>query len=442
MALLRSGFPTSPDRRRDNRRTLDVWHVRRARQMEAAILISQSFFEHLDIDSLLEEVLLTALKAVNARAGAILLADPATKQLAFRYGAKESSKALLGTAIPWDQGIAGAVFQSGQAELIPDAKKDPRHLGAVDEITGFTTRDMVVLPLKRWEGDPIGVMEVLNKADGTLDEEDAVLLSVVSAFAAMAIEQARLYEEAKLAVVLRLLGDISHDIKNLLLPVTTGADLLQNQIDMLIDALPNTKKGLTAQTRVMCDQLLTMTRSASALLQDRMKEIADCVKGLSAPPRFERCSLAEVVDSVVRTLQPLAADRGIALKTGGLRELPQIEGDERRLFNCFYNLVTNAISEVPREGSITISAGTAALGGMVQVSVADTGRGMPQDVLESLFTARAISRKPGGTGLGTKIIKDVVDAHRGQISVQSRQDTGTTFTVLLPVQQNVATTTR
>ena len=63
-------------------------------------------------------------------------------------------------------------------------------------------------------------------------------------------------------------------------------------------------------------------------------------------------------------------------------------------------------------------------------------------LVESLFTARAISRKPGGTGLGTKIIKDVVDAHRGQIAVQSREGVGTTFTLLLPVQQNAAGSSR
>ena len=205
--------------------------------MEAAVLISQSFFEHLNVEDLLEEVLLTALKAVNAQAGSILLADPEKKQLVFRYGVKESSKDLIGTAIPWDQGIAGAVFQSGEAELIPDAKADPRHFTEVDEITGFNTRDMVVLPLKRWEGKPIGVMEVLNKSRGQLDEEDAALLVVVSAFAAMAIEQARLYEEEKLAVVVRLLGDVTHDIKNLLLPVTAGGELLERELQTLFDSL-------------------------------------------------------------------------------------------------------------------------------------------------------------------------------------------------------------
>lgn len=436
MAILTRALPSSPDRRQDNRRALDVWFARRARQMEAAILISQSFFEHVSVEALLEEVLTTALKVVNAQAGSILLADPERQELVFRYGVKESAKGLLGTAIPWDQGIAGAVFQSGQAELIPDAKADPRHFHVVDEITGFVTRDMIVLPLKRWEGVPIGVLEVLNKAQGTLDEEDGALLGVVSAFAAMAIEQARLYEEAKLAVVVRLLGDISHDIKNLLLPVTTGVDLLDQQMKALLDTLPASRRAHNARGRALCDDLVAMTRSASTMLQHRMKEIADCVKGLSAPPRFAPCRLAAIGDNVVRTLGPLAEDRGIALALEGLDALPDIDGDEPRLFNCFYNLVNNALDETPRGGRVALSAQPASLGGMVQVCVSDTGRGMPEDVRESLFTARAISRKPGGTGLGTKIIKDVVDAHRGLISVHSREGAGTSFTVLLPVRQS------
>jgi signal transduction histidine kinase len=59
---------------------------------------------------------------------------------------------------------------------------------------------------------------------------------------------------------------------------------------------------------------------------------------------------------------------------------------------------------------------------------------MPPEIRESLFTARTISRKAGGTGLGTKIVKDVVDAHGGQISVESVQGKGTTFRIALPCQ--------
>jgi len=70
----------------------------------------------------------------------------------------------------------------------------------------------------------------------------------------------------------------------------------------------------------------------------------------------------------------------------------------------------------------------------ILVSVSDTGRGMPPEVRDRLFTAHAISTKKEGTGLGTKIVKDVVDAHGGRISVESEQGVGTTFYMHLPIQ--------
>ena len=89
---------------------------------------------------------------------------------------------------------------------------------------------MIALPLKRWEGEPIGVLEILNKKSGKLDNDDLALLTLIAAFSAIAIEQARLFQEAKTAEVVKLLGDISHDVKNLLVPVLMGAGLLYDEI--------------------------------------------------------------------------------------------------------------------------------------------------------------------------------------------------------------------
>ena len=69
----------------------------------------------------------------------------------------------------------------------------------------------------------------------------------------------------------------------------------------------------------------------------------------------------------------------------------------------------------------------------VMISVVDTGNGMPPEIRDSLFTNETISQKVGGTGLGTKIVKDVVDVHGGTITVESEQGNGTTFTIQLPV---------
>lgn len=429
--------PSAPDRRCVPRRDVDRCFARRAQGLEAALEISQALFEHLGVDELVEEVLRTALKVVSAEAGSILLAEPSSKTLVFRYVIR--GKGLIGTSIPWDQGIAGAVFQSGESEIINDTKQDPRHFASIGTSIGYTTRDMIVLPLKRWQGQPIGVLEVLNKHNGRLDEEDADLLTIVSAFAAMVIERARLYEEAKLAEVMHLLGDISHDIKNLLMPVVTGERLLDAEIKEMFNKVTETKTGNLFKSRALCDEVLEMLRNATRRIQDRMKEIADCIKGLSAPPQFAPCLIADVVEGVVKTLEISAMEKRISLYTEGLADLPPIQADERRLFNAFYNLINNAIEEVPPGGSITVGGhGVSALG-MVEVSVADTGRGMPPEVLSSLFSARAISRKPGGTGLGTKIIKDVMDAHHGKISVQSKEGAGTTFFLSLPLHQSGAT---
>ena len=123
----------------------------------------------------------------------------------------------------------------------------------------------------------------------------------------------------------------------------------------------------------------------------------------------------------------------VALHTQGLDALPPIQADENRLFNALYNLVNNAIPETPLGGSVTIGGSVGLDGKTVVLTVADTGGGMPSEIRDRLFTKAAISGKAGGTGLGTKIVKDVIDAHGGQITVESEPGKGTSFHITLPV---------
>ena len=124
--------------------------------------------------------------------------------------------------------------------------------------------------------------------------------------------------------------------------------------------------------------------------------------------------------------------QGVKLETVDLEKLPQIQADEGRLFKAFYNLVNNAIAEMPHGGTVTVQGADDLMEAGLRVDVIDDGRGMPEEVLSSLFSSKVISRKAGGTGLGTKIVKDVVDAHGGHISVDSAVGKGTTFHLSLP----------
>jgi signal transduction histidine kinase len=399
------------------------------RELEAARRISEALFQHTHIDKLIQEALHTALDVVKAEAGSLLLAHPDSQQLIFQHSVGVKPVAA-GTAIPWDQGIVGAVFQSGEPAVIENVKADSRHFSGIDELTDYSTRDMITLPLKRWEGQPIGVLTIVNKRNGTLDKDDLSILTIISSLTATAIEQARLYEEAKLAEVVRLLGDIGHDVRNMLTPVIMGAGILREELNALLIRVPAPRDEKASDR---CSMVIGMLGNAARRIQGRVKEIADCVKGLSCPPRFEKCRLMTVSQNVLETLSMVAEEKSISLRCEGLDSLPVIWADEQRLYNALYNLLNNAISEVPPGGSITIRGRVAPEPEYILISVSDTGRGMPPEVRDSLFTGRAISRKPGGTGLGTKIIKDVVDAHGGQISVDSEEGVGTTFHVRLPV---------
>ena len=407
---------------------------RRERELEAARRISEALFQRLRLEDVLEEALKIALEIVGAEAGCILIANPDTKELVFSHTIGEKSPPL-GTAFGWNEGIAGSAFQAGEAIVVDDVQQDSRHFIGIDQVFGQVTQDLIALPLKRWEGDPVGVLEVMNKTTGRLDHDDVAILTIISAFTAISIEEARLFEQVKLGEVAHLLGDISHDIKNMMVPITYGAWILEKKLNGLYGNMSPSESEQTKANQESGLKVLSMIRTNARLIQERVKEIADAVKGLSSQPKFSPCNIGEVVSTVIETLHSLADERGISLWTEDLSRLPSIQADERRLFNAFYNLINNAIDEVTRGGSITIQGLLESDGQAIGVSVTDTGQGMSPEVRKSLFTNRTISRKAGGTGLGTKIVKDVVDAHRGQISVESQVGRGTRFHIRLPIHQ-------
>jgi signal transduction histidine kinase len=420
------------DRRKSPRRFKDRRLLTCERQLEAATKVTRALFEHLTLDELVVKALHIAVDVVNAECGSILLADPDSERLIFHHSIGISA-VPAGTAIAWNEGLAGTVFHSGEPTVTADAQQDARHLETIDRLTGYRTRDLITLPLKRWDGDPIGVLQVINKREGSLNSDDLSILTIVSAITASSIERARLYQEARLAEVVRLLGDIGHDIKNLLMPVVCGAELMQSDLHDLVREALTRGDRLAKERFTRCQEVVEMVNTSSRRIQGRMREIADCVKGLSTEPSFAMCSLGRIVKEVIETLAWWADQKGVSILTSGLDHAPDIVADERRIFNALYNLVNNAIPEVSRGGTITIAAKEEP-GAAMHITVVDTGKGMPPEIRDSLFTPAAKTSKRGGTGLGTKIVKDVVDAHRGTITVESQLGVGTTFHLVLPIQ--------
>ncbi len=425
----------------------------RTMELEAVFRITKALHTQTNLEKMLMETLQTTLDVVNASAGSILLHDPERDELVFRCVIGEKADVLLGMRMPADRGIAGEVFKTGISKLSQDVQREPTHFRELGESIGYITVNMMTVPLTSIEGKPIGVIQILNKRDGEFTEQDMAVTEIMAVLAATAIENARLYEALRLAIITKMLGDISHDIKNMLTPVMTTAETLQLMFNDFLSELEKLR-GEDIQPSELWRRIdaaiedfhsffnegIAMMIDSSIAIQERVREISDCVKGIISKPRFELSDVRDVAEKVLKALRPVADKQGVDLRIEAEEPLPKIWVDPKRLYNAIYNLVNNAIPETPSGGSVTVRmkfvGGDEPFpdGNYMLIEVADTGRGMPQWVKERLFTDRAVSTKPGGTGLGTRIVKNVVDAHGGTISVESEEGKGTTFHIRLPVE--------
>ncbi len=341
--------------------------------------------------------------------------------------------------------LIGEVWACGHPMWIPDVARDSNFLRApMAARVGFGLHGWCGFPIRKDERI-YGVIEFftheIREPEGDVLEMMADIGIKIGQFVDrqeidedLHRAEVRLLEEARLAEVARVLGDIAHDIKSMLMPVVTGASLLEEELNESYDQLSQPVASAAARSRDLTKELIEMIQNGSRRIQDRVREFADSVKGIARPAQFGPCRIAEVVSSVYAILQIPAAERNIALLVADLETLPVIQADEDRLFNAFYNLVNNAIPEISSGGSVTVQGRIEEAKKNIVLSVIDTGKGMPPDVRKSLFTYQAISRKVGGTGLGTKIVKDVVDAHGGRITVTSEPGVGTSFHIMLPIE--------
>jgi adenylate cyclase len=160
---------------------------------EAKILgLSQDLMGELQLDPLLERIMRATTELLDAERSTLFIYDRKTKELWSRFAEGLGKKEIR---IPRDQGIAGSVFTSGKTENIADPYADSRFNQSVDRATGFRTRCMLAMPVLNKAGQPIGVVEVLNKRGGQFSLQDENRLRAFSAQAAICLENARLFDE-------------------------------------------------------------------------------------------------------------------------------------------------------------------------------------------------------------------------------------------------------
>jgi signal transduction histidine kinase len=148
------------------------------------------------------------------------------------------------------------------------------------------------------------------------------------------------------------------------------------------------------------------------------------------------CDMAAVAGTARRIVEPSARTAGIALAVDFEPGLPLINGDFERLVQVLVNLLSNAVKFAPAGSTVAVSG--VRRDDALAVSVRDRGAGIAEEDLGKLLgrfkqLAGSAPRSEGGTGLGLSIVKALVEAHGGQVIVDSRVGEGSTFTVTLPI---------
>ena len=412
--------------------------------LKAIRQLSEALFQYTHVDDMVRQTLYAALEVIGAEAGSVLLADVETKQLVFRYVVGETANALKETGIPWDEGIAGAVFASGKPEVISTVQQDARHYSATDRRTGYQSRDMIIVPLKRHGGSPIGVIEILNKNQGSVNRDDLDTLVVLSAIAAAAIEQSKAFEALrvkdiqlqqaqKMEAVGRLAVGVAHDFNNLLTVMRGYSELIVMTVEPDAPARTHAEEVLKAADRAagVTSQLLAFSR----------KQVLEL--------RIVR--LNEVVANVEKLLRRLIGEDIDLVTTVGLNP-GWIKADPGQLEQVLINLAVNARDAMPQGGTLTIGVVQSELdetftrrhldfqpGAYCVLSVTDSGCGMSKDTLSKLFEPFFTTKEPGkGTGLGLSIVHGIVKQSQGHILVSSEPGLGTTFNIYLPCVETPA----
>ena len=246
---------------------------------------------------------------------------------------------------------------------------------------------------------PVNKLELLTRIRSLLrikELHDAVQAQAIQLSQWNKELKTKLEQESKLAEVARSLGDVGHDIKNMLMPILNGAWLLQDELSEHFMNLPNVQAQKSKTSEELSKEIIEMVRNNAKRIQDQVRDMADCVKGLSSPPQFRLCRIVDIANQVIDTLRYQAKEKGVVIQTEGLKELPSIQADETLLFKAFYNLVNNAISEFSTIGLITVRGRTDLEAKAICLSIVDNGPGMTPEVRDSLFTPHVVSRKAGG----------------------------------------------
>ncbi len=375
--------------------------------------ISRDLASTLDLETLLDRIVHVAAEITTAEAASILLYDDAARQLNFEVTTNLDMQTMRGLKVPLEGSVAGWVVTNRETVRLADVHSDPRYYPDVELRTMFTTRSMLGVPLIT-KDKVVGVLEVINKPRGGFTAADEDLLLVLGAQAAVAIENARLFQQSD------LVAEFVHELRTPLASIGNATYLLL-------------RPEMSPEQR---EQIIRNIHSETMRLNTLASSFLDLARLESGRVLFHRSKfpLAPMLQECLQIIQGKADENRIRLHMEIAPDFPEVECDRDKIKQVVLNLLSNGIKYNFPEGKVLLKVENGS--DQWTLAVSDSGFGIPAEALPHLFQkffrVHSYEEKIPGTGLGLSICKQIVSRHGGSISVDTKMGEGTTFTIHMP----------
>lgn len=377
--------------------------------------ISNQLNSTLDLGTLLQQIVSAGTELTGTEEASILLIDPASGELRFERTTNMSSGLMEKIIVPMEGSIAGWVVTHGEPRVIEDVSHEPSFFKNVDDTIEFKTRNLLAVPMRHHK-KVIGVLEAVNKPDGArFSEYDIQILTTLASQAAIAIENARLFQQSD------FIAEMVHELRTPLAALKASTTLLRRP------DLPVEKRD---------DIIVTMQGETERLIR-LTSEFLDLARLESGRARLDVTTfdLQHLVYESMDVVRQQASDKGIMTRVDG--DNFHVTADRGKIKQVLLNLLTNGIKYNRANGSLVVRTELNAQDySQVELSVTDTGYGISLENQKNMFQKfYRVANTAGftqGTGLGLAIAKHIVEAHGGHIWLDSRENAGSTFFFTLP----------
>ncbi|HIP96760.1 MAG TPA: sensor histidine kinase [Anaerolineae bacterium] len=381
----------------------------RVAALMALLDVARTVTSELNLKKLLRKIVHAAVEVLDATTGSLLIWDPATDELVFAVAEEAMGKSLEQQRMPADKGIAGWVFTHCEPIIVGDVQQDPRFFGEIEE--DFHTTSLIAVPLMT-PAEKIGVVEVLNKRSGErFDQQDMDLLSALAGQAAIAIVNARLYQELE-DEKNRILAVESEAHKRLARDLHDGPAQTLAAIIMNIEFIRTLLKRDPAQVPQELDKLQETATKALAQVRNTLFELR--------PVILETRGLQAALESYVERLRSTEG-MTIHLDARGLDErLPA------KLEHVCFAIVQEAVGNIKKHAKAKqVWIGVERRAKDLVLGIRDDGRGFDVEAAEKQCDRRG--------SLGLLNMKERAELVGGCLTIESSPGHGTLVSLIAPL---------